>query len=256
MKKNVSLIHWKAEEAQPLIDLMESAGYAVHYAGHQKLMRMSELRELDPVAAVIDLTRMPSYGRYWAAEVRSSKSLKNLPIVFVDGDAERVDRCRAALPDATFTSRDELAEILERVRPVADPVVPDRMMASTRPTAEKLGIKADSRVAVFDAPRGYAKVIGVLPSGASFEEEPAEVLPVTLWFVREADAYLAGLRAMKKIAAKTRLWVLYPKQKRGRASSGITQFVAREAALNVGLVDYKVCSVDETWTGMALAIKK
>jgi len=256
VKKNVSLVHWKAEEAQSLIDLMESAGYAVHYAGDQKGMRMSELRELDPVAAVIDLTRMPSYGRYWAAEVRSSRSLKHLPLVFVDGDAQRVERCRAALPDATFTSRDELTEILERVMPVADPVTPARMMASTRPTAEKLGIKANACVAVFDAPRGYAKVIGALPSGASFEEEPAEVLPVTLWFVREPDVYLAGLREMKKRAAKSKLWVLYPKQKKGKASGGITQFVVRDAALKVGLVDYKICSVDETWTGMAFAVKK
>jgi len=77
-----------------------------------------------------------------------------------------------------------------------------------------------------------------------------------LWFVREPDVYLAGLREMKKRAAKSKLWVLYPKQKKGKASGGITQFVVRDAALKVGLVDYKICSVDETWTGMAFAVKK
>jgi hypothetical protein len=256
VKKNVSLIHWKAEEAQALIDLMEGAGFAVHYAGDQKGMRLPQLREMNPVAAVIDLTRMPSYGRYWAAEVRASKSLRHLPLVFVDGDAERVARVKADLPDATFTTRDQLAAILKRVKPVANPVAPSRMMASTATVAQKMGIKAGFRVAVFDAPRGYAKVIGDLPAGASFEEEPEEIAPVTLWFVREADDYLSGLRAMKKIAAQSKLWVLYPKQKKGKTQTGITQFVVRESAIHVGLVDYKICSVDETWTGMALAVKK
>jgi hypothetical protein len=255
MKKTVSLIHWKADEARPLIDLMESAGYQVHYAGDQKPIRMTELRDIDPVAAVVDLSRMPSYGKYWAAEVRSSK-LKHLPILFVDGDSERVERIRAAIPDAEYVSIDDLLATLKRAKPVANPVQPERMMASTRSAVQKLGIKAGSRVAVFDAPRDYPKVIGTLPEGASFEEEPEDIASVTLWFVREADTYLAGLRAMKKIAAKSKLWVLYPKQRKGKTPTGITQFVLREAAIKVGLVDYKVCAVDETWTGFALAVKK
>jgi CheY-like chemotaxis protein len=251
--KNVSLIHWKAEEAQPLIELLEGAGYNVHYAGDQKLMRITELRQVDPFAAVVDLSRMPSYGRYWAADVRASR-LRELPILFVDGDAERVERVRAAIPDAEYVTADELLAALLRAKPVTNPVQPERMMASTRSAAQKLGIKAGSRVAVFGAPRGYAKAIGVLPEGASLEEEPEEIAPVTLWFVREPDTYLAGLRAMKKIAAESKLWVLYPKQKKGVAS-GITQSLVREAAIKVGFVDYKVCSVDETWTGLAFAVK-
>jgi hypothetical protein len=255
MKKNVRLIHWKADEARPLIDLIESAGYNVHYAGDQKMIRMADLRQIYPVAAVVDLSRMPSYGRYWATDVRSSK-FRHLPILFVDGDAERVARVKAAIPDAEYVSLSELTAALQRAKPVENPVQPARMMASPRSAAQKLGIKAGSRVAVFDAPRGYAKVIGSLPDGASFEEEPTEMAPVTLWFVRDADTCLAGLRAMKKIAGKSKLWVLYPKQRKGKAPSGITQAVVREAAIKVGLVDYKVCSVDETWTGLAFAVKK
>ena len=252
----VQVFHWKAEEAQLLIALLERGGHEVGYKGDRPQGGVRLMAEENADAAVIDLTRMPSYGRYWAAEIRSRKALRHVPIVFVDGDAEHVERVRAVLPDAVFTSRDKLVQVLKRVKPVVDPVIPPRKMASDRPVAQKLGIKPDSGVAVFDAPRGYAKIIGALPEGALFEEEPEEPAPITLWFVREADVYLSGLRAMRKLAAKTKLWVLYPKQKKGKASSGITQSVVRESALPVGLVDYKICRVDETWTGMALAIKK
>jgi CheY-like chemotaxis protein len=256
VKKNVTLVHWKAAEAQALIDLLEGAGYTVHYGGDERPMRMAVVRQVNPMAAVIDLTRMPSYGRYWAAELRASKSLRHIPVVFVDGDAERVARVKSELPDATFTSRSRLLGVLGKVKPALNPVAPARMMWSDRPASEKMGVKKDMRVAVFDAPGGYAKAIGALPQGASLEEDPDEVLPVSLWFVHDAEAYLARLREMRRIAAKSRLWVLYPKQKKGKAASGITQFLLREAASKVGLVDYKICSVDETWTGMAFAIKK
>ena len=255
MKKNVSLIYWKAAEAKPLIDLMERAGYSVHYAGDQKPIRMAQLRKIDPVAAVVDLSRMPSNGKYWAAELRAS-SLKHLPVVFVGGDRARVGPVKEAIPDAQYTTIQDLTNVLKKVRPVANPVQPSRMMASTRPAAVKLGVRENTRVALFDAPRDYLSVIGALPEGATIEEESEEIAPVTLWFVRDPDAYLSGLLTMKKRAAKSKLWVLYPKQQKGKASGGITQFVLRESAIKVGLVDYKICSVDGTWTGMAFAVKK
>ncbi len=252
MKKHVGLVHWKQAEAKPLIALLEKAGYEVHYGGEQKPIRASQLKKFDAAAAVIDLTRMPSYGKYWAAELRAT-SLKHLPIVFVDGDPERVERVKAALPDAAYTTRDKLARVLKALKPVANPVQPSRMMASTRTNAMKMGVKTGDRVAVYDAPRDYARAIGELPEGASFVEQGTA--PVTLWFVRDTAAYRERLCEMRGLAAKSRLWVLYPKQKKGK-SSAITQFDIREAAIAVGLVDYKICSVDEIWTGIALAVKK
>lgn len=255
MKKHLALVHWKAEEAQPLVTALESAGYEVHYGSEEKPIRVTQLRGLDLTAAVVDLTRMPSYGKYWAAELRAS-SMKELPILFVDGDAERVARVRAAIPDAEYVSSEDLADALKRVKPVKNPVQPSRMMASTRSAALKMGVKAGARVGVYDAPRGYAKVIGALPPGAVFEEEPDTPADFALWFVRDTEAYLAGLRAKKAIAAKSKLWVLYPKQQKGKTVAGITQATVREAAIKVGLVDYKICSVDATWTGLAFAAKK
>ncbi len=127
------------------------------------------------------------------------------------------------------------------------------MDRTDRTTAEKLGIKAGARVALIDPPADYMRVLGKLPKDASLEEEPAETLPLTLWFVRDPDAYAAGLPDVRRRAAKTRIWIIYPK---GRTASGLTQGFIREAALAVGLVDYKVCSVNEVWTGLLFTRKK
>ena len=124
----VRLFHWRAEEARPLIAALRAAGYTVDYPGDKANGNWRSLRETPPLAAVIDLTRLPSHGRYVAAEIRATKSIRHIPIVFVDGDAEKVERIRKELPDAVYTSRSRLVSALKRVKPLADPVVPARMM--------------------------------------------------------------------------------------------------------------------------------
>ena len=249
----VRLFHWRAEEAKPLIALLRAAGYTVDYQG-DKPGTFRTIRENLPAAVVIDLTRMPSHGRYVAAAVRLTKVTRHLPIVFLDGDPEKVERLRREYPDALYCSRSKLAATLKRAKPVTNPVKPAHTIAapSNRTTAQKLGIREGMRVTVLDPPPDYVKILGVLPAGASWEEDPDQVLPLTLWFVRDPDVYLAGLRHMRQRIAKTRLWVVYPKGQK----TGLTRFVVRDAALALGLVDYKICSVNETWTGLLFTRKK
>jgi hypothetical protein len=246
----VRLFHWRAAEAEPLIDEIRKAGYEVDYPGDQPQSGLRSIREGGYHALVIDLTRKPSYGRYLGVEIRAQKATRHLPIVYVDGDPEKVERIREALPDALFTSRAKLGAALKKAKPVLHPVATVGMMASygSRTTAQKMGIKEGSRVAVMEAPRGYATFFGELPAGVTFEEDPAEVLPITLWFVHDPDVYLSSLPAMRKVvAAKSKLWVIWPKaaSKKG-AQSGVTQTLIRESAIDIGLVDYKICSVNET----------
>ena len=213
----VRLFHWRAEEAQTLVAALRAGGYTVEYPGDKANGSWRSLRENPPLAAIIDLTRLPSHGRYVAAEIRASKSMRSIPIVFVDGDPAKVERIRKDLPDAVYTSRSRLVSVLKRVKPLADPVVAPRMMNRTdRTTADKLGIKAGARVALIDPPADYARVLGKLPKDASLEEEPEETLPLTLWFVRDPDAYANGLAAARKRAVTSRLWIIYPKS-RGQA---------------------------------------
>ena len=249
----VRLFHWRAEEAKPLIALLRTAGHTVDYQGDQP-GTFRTMRENPPEAAVIDLTRVPSHGRYVAAAIRLTKATRHIPIVFVDGEPDKVERIRKEYPDALYTSRAKLAATLKHAKPLTNPVKPAHSIAapSTRTVAQKLGIKEGMRVTVIDPPPDYVKILGVLPADASWEENPDEILPLTLWFVRDPDEYLAGLRGIRQRMAKTRLWVVYPKGQK----TGLTQFFVRDSALAMGLVDYKICSVNETWTGLLFTRKK
>jgi len=250
----VRLFHWKMQEATPLLDVLRAAGHTVVYAGDKMPASLAEYRKNLPDVFVIDLTRMPSHGRAVATSLRATKSTRHLPLVFVDGDSEKVAALRKLLPDAVYTTRAKAGSAVKKARPVADPVVLPAGILSHRPLVEKLGIRENMRVALYDAPAGYAKILGALPPGASLEEEPEGALAVSLWFVRDPDTYLAGLPRMRELAAKSRFWVVYPKQK--SQTTNLTQFVVRQSAIEIGLVDYKICSVNEIWTGMLFARKK
>jgi len=179
--------------------------------------------------------------------------------VFVDGLPEKVEAIRKWLPDATYTSNMRIKSALRHAlaHPPAEPVRPAQMMErfGGRASAQKLGIREGSTVVVIDPPRDYAKVIGQVPSGVTFQETGDEASNVTLWFVHDPETYLDGLPRMRSLAGQTRLWVLWRKQAAG-GSAGVTQNFLRQAAIAVGLVDYKICSVNQTWSGLAFGRKK
>jgi len=212
------------------------------------------IRESPPDAFVIDLSRLPSHGREVATFFRGRKPTRHIPIVFVGGAPEKVEAMRKLLPDAVYTAPERLRSALRAAlanRP-ASPVVPPQMMAryASRSAAQKLGIREGATAALIDPPRNYTSVIGELPAGAALEETPATACPITLWFVHEAAACREALPGMRTLAASTKLWILW------RKGSGVTQPFLRESAAAVGLVDYKICSVDATWSAMLFARRR
>ena len=125
---------------------------------------------------------------------------------------------------------------------VTDPVLPPGAMDryGSRTVAQKLGIREGPTVALFDAPRDYAAVLGVLPPNVELLEDPDSVQVVTLWFVRDPREYRAGLRRVQAIAGRTKLWVVWRKRGAETAkTSGLTDYLVREAAIEAGLVDYR-----------------
>jgi hypothetical protein len=253
----VRLIHWKAAEAAPLLESLRAAGYRVDYEERPDYHLSQAIRAEQPAAVVIDLSRLPSHGREVGTYLRGSKSTRYIPIVFVDGLPDKVEAIREKLPDAMYTTSARLGRDVTKA--IADaptePLTPPQMMERYRgrTAAEKLGIKPGNKVALFDAPRDYAAVIGTMPDGASFIEQPRASCEVTLWFVREPAAYQEGLARMRERALGSKLWILWRK---GPQQSVITSQTIRELAIAVGLVDYKVCSVNETWSGLAFARKR
>jgi hypothetical protein len=252
----VRLFHWRAEEAKALIAKLQAAGYEVTYRTETQSPSMREIRESGTVAIVIDLSRMPSHGRYVGAWVRGTKSIRHIPLVFVGGEPEKLAAIKKEIPDAVYAAVDRIDAALKKAiaHPPREPVVPRQMMESApgRTAAQKLGIREGSVVGLIDPPADYLKVLGELPHGVTLEEDPRSVSPVTLWFVHDRGEYEATLPGRRALAAHSRLWILWRKGRR----DGLNGTLLREAALAMGLVDYKICSLDGVWSGMVFTVKR
>jgi CheY-like chemotaxis protein len=247
----VLLIHWNAQEAATLLETLRRAGHVIDYDEKADYGLLRRLRLSPAEAVVIDLARLPSHGREVATAIRGSKATRHIPIVFLNGAAEKVEAIRRQLPDAVYTSTADLESALREAidKPPQSPVVPTQMMSryAGRTAAEKLGIKGGCTVALVDPPREYRRVLGEVPADVRFQEQDGDGCAVTLWFVREPDSYRRALPRMRDAAGCTKLWAVWPKQK------ALTQTMIREGAVAIGLVDYKICSIDEAWSAMALA---
>jgi hypothetical protein len=250
----VRVIHWKAAEAAPLIDACRNAGFEVHYDAGGATTVMRAVRTNVPDAFVIDLSRLPSHGREVAIWIRRAKSTRLVPLVFVGGEASKVTAIRELLPDAGYCEIGKLPTTLKRVMRTTrnSPAVPPGIMerAREKPAVQKLGIETGAAVAVIEPPRDFPGLLGNLPDPVEFKDSNA---PVTLWFVHDTESLLFNLRGMRAIAARTRLWLLWRK---GTTGSGLTQNFLRQSAREVGLVDYKICSVNPRWSAMLFTRKK
>jgi methylmalonyl-CoA mutase cobalamin-binding subunit len=250
----VRLFHWQPDDAKALIAKLKDGGFEAIYNGTSQSPSVAHIKKDSPVAIVIDLTRLPSHGRYVGAWVRGSKSTRHIPLVFVGGEPVKVAKIKLELPDAVYTTHTRLAQTLKKVKSPKDPVVPKQMMESdpARTTAQKLGINKPMRVGVIDAPAGFARVIGTLPEGCEFDENPGSACRVTLWFVHDPAEYEAALPVRRALAVKTRLWIAWQKGRR----DGLNGNFIRARAIAMGLVDYKICSVNAQWSAMVFAVKK
>jgi hypothetical protein len=124
---------------------------------------------------------------------------------------------------------------------------------SGTPLPRKLGIKPGHRVALLGAPDGFE--LEGLPEDVSVRRRAGGKVDVILTFHTsraELERRLPALRAMMEPAAG--LWIAWPKRA-SRVETDITEDLLREIALPTGLVDNKVCAVDETWSGLRLVIR-
>jgi hypothetical protein len=121
--------------------------------------------------------------------------------------------------------------------------------------SRKLGLKPDSRVAVISPPDRYWDLVHPLPDGVMVAGPRAKRLDFAHVFV-ERRAELA--RALPKLLARIKpsgmIWVSWPKRASG-VPTDMTEDVVRELALPLGLVDTKVCAVDEIWSALKLVIR-
>jgi hypothetical protein len=127
---------------------------------------------------------------------------------------------------------------------------------SGTPLAKKLGIQAGAFVDAVDPPGNYVKLLEPLPANVTFVECGAEELDVVHLFTKSRKSLTKYLNYYKnKIKQNGSIWVSWPKKSSGIPSE-VTEDTIRELALPIGLVDVKVCAVDDTWSGLKLVIRK
>jgi CheY-like chemotaxis protein len=255
--KTVRLIHWNEDEGLERQQQLEAFGFDAAFDfsdGISTLLRL--IRSNPPDAVVIDSSRLPFHGREIARTLRGAKATRQLPLVFIDGDPEKIKTTRALLPDATYTTwgRARAAIAKAIAKPVKNPVNPGDLM-SGRPLVAKLGVKPGFKVALMASPRGFADTLKPLPAKAGFTARPERHADLFLCFARTARELQAHLIAMQGVAERQTLWLLWPKKASG-VKSDLDGNVVRTTGLAAGWVDFKVCSVDDTWSALAFKRRK
>ena len=127
---------------------------------------------------------------------------------------------------------------------------------SGTPLAKKLGIVAGSRLFLSDAPRNYMELVTPLPEGVEVVRKiDGETDIVHIFSTERARLKSALCDSLGKLRQDGSIWVSWPK-KSSKVSTDITENTIREVALPMGLVDIKVCAVDEVWSGLKLVVRK
>jgi hypothetical protein len=253
------LIHWNSEEAEERAERIRETGYDVNYQMSGGSTFVRELAANPPAAVVIDLSRLPSQGRDIALLIRKHKATQRVPLVFVEGVLEKVERIKELLPDAVFTSWERIGESLEEAigNPPLDPVVPQSQFAAYagRSVIDKLGIKAEAVVGLVAAPERFIEELGELPEGATFREPASNDCDLFIYFVRSREELDGEIGRMVVLAEHGPVWIAWPKKASGMGSD-LTQQLVREVGLAAGLVDYKICSIDKIWSGLLFTRRK
>ena len=129
------------------------------------------------------------------------------------------------------------------------------MSAKDKPAVEKLGLKAGMTVMVFNPPGEDGRLIGGVPDDVEFVGLEGVGVNLIHLFARERSGLETKLARFKGcIAANGMIWVSWPK-KASELVSDVSEDVVRQAGLAAGLVDVKVCSINETWSALKLVIR-
>jgi hypothetical protein len=128
--------------------------------------------------------------------------------------------------------------------------------ASGKAVIQKLGIKPGFCIFVDGTPIAYEKIVGRLPDGASVQAKLKPCIDMVHVFATQATGLGAKLRRYREaIAPDGMIWVSWPK-KSSMVASDLSDIVVRDTALPLGLVDTKVCAIDDVWSALKFVIPK
>jgi hypothetical protein len=125
---------------------------------------------------------------------------------------------------------------------------------SGTPLVKKLGIKPGMRVAIVGAPAGFRRELVGLPADVAIGTRAADGADLILWFVGSRRAVEGEVARFGRLMTAG-LWIAWPKKASGVVTD-LTEDVVRNAGLANGLVDYKVCAINQIWSGLKFAKRK
>jgi hypothetical protein len=127
---------------------------------------------------------------------------------------------------------------------------------SRTPLPKKLGIAEGAVVGFESAPETFETALGALPAGVKVRKTSTGRRDVIVSFVTRRSALERRIERLgESIFPDGALWIAWPKRSSG-VETDITEDTVREVALPLGLVDNKVCAIDETWSGLRLVWRR
>lgn len=127
---------------------------------------------------------------------------------------------------------------------------------SGTPLAKKLGFKKGHRIRIKNAPDNYLDLVSSRPDNVKISKSIRKDIDILHFFTTSSSELASDLpKLMRAIHQNGMIWISWPKKSSGVTSS-VTEDTIRTVALPLGLVDVKVCAVDETWSGLKLVIRK
>ena len=128
---------------------------------------------------------------------------------------------------------------------------------SGTPLPRKLGLKAGARLGLAGAPSNFLATLGELPEGvttvdAKGRSGPFDVIVFFARSTRDLETAFASLREKLDVAGG--LWISWPKKLSGVATD-LTEASVRAIGLGTGLVDNKVCAIDDVWSGLRFVVR-
>jgi hypothetical protein len=241
----VVLISWSADPAEALEHLRPLAEQ-VDVAAPKGPPDLKALAADPPDAIVIDLGRRPSEGLVIGIQLRRQPATRHTPQVFAGGEPDKVERVRAILPDVRYSDWEGIATQLRTAieRPPDDPVVPDAMAPYVDvPLDQKLGLTGSTTVKLISAPDDFTAKI----DAARQTDGSAELVILVVRSPTELEQELPA--AMESVIEDGNLWIAWPKGGKG-ARGDVTQLLVRERCMAADWVDYKIASIDETWSAL------
>jgi hypothetical protein len=126
---------------------------------------------------------------------------------------------------------------------------------STTPLVNKLGIKESFRVTFVNAPEGFIKELGPLPDNVKLLSRATRAVDLILFFTKsESEMLKSFTRLAECLTPAGMLWVAWPKKASG-VPTDLSFEVVQRVGLEAGLVDTKICAVNETWSGLKFVIR-